>query len=183
MCRQSARNLQYETEKLFTRLAMRKAQKSFLESTTDSSVCSSLRPKVGKCFSNPVLEERKRQALDECRMQLVALGIEEANSDLDFLRSKFHKFFEDVKSSQPRETYVQLARLAKVTESRTLSSQSAKHKQKLLNHNNRLQLTDAPLPIPSPPTVERIAKHTDTKRAILKERNRRRRMKGKIKRK
>ena len=80
MCRQSIRDLRHETEKLSTRLAMRKAQKSFLESA-DTNVCTSLLPKVGKSFSNPVLEQRKRHFLDECRKQLVKLGIEAATSN------------------------------------------------------------------------------------------------------
>ena len=181
MCQQAIKNLRSTTLKLSSQLAMRKAQKLFLETASESNVCTSLRPKVGKRFSNPTLEARKSALLDECRKNLVKLGIEEASNDVQSLQNKYKKFFKSVEASQSKGTYIELSRLAKGTERKVLSIQHAKHKQKLEIHQ-RLQHTEGPIPIPNTPVVDRPPKHASTRKSNTQARNRRRRLKIKAQR-
>ena len=78
---------------LIDKLARRKSQYALLKSASGLDVCSSLRPKVGKIFTNPELEEKKIKCLENCRLELVGLAIEDAEKDLKDLNASYIDFF------------------------------------------------------------------------------------------
>ena len=86
-------NLKRSVESISSKLAHRKSQRSLLDLSIYNDICSSVRPKIGKIFIDPELERLKLQHLDECRRKLIEVSIQEADSDIVYLKSKYKDVF------------------------------------------------------------------------------------------
>ena len=52
-------NLKYSVQSISSKLAHRKSQRSLLDLAIQNDICSSIRPKIGKCFKDPELERQE----------------------------------------------------------------------------------------------------------------------------
>ena len=76
------------------KLAYRKSQRVFLDTVQHLNLCSSIRPKIGKIFSSPEFESLKKQYLEECRLKIAAVSLQEADSGIKNMKREFQRFFQ-----------------------------------------------------------------------------------------
>ena len=168
------------------KLARRKSQRSFLETTLKWDLCSSIRPKIGKSFSNDETELLKSQCLEDCRVKLVQLSIEDADQDILSLKKELKSTFESAELSLSLSDYMKLSKVSHSNESSILSSQMKKHHNKLL-HYCMDHFNHIPPGLSSLSSVyskpEKPIKHHVTVQKHSKQRNRLRRKKRSLKRK
>ena len=175
-------NIKHSIVSTSSKLAYRKSQRSLLDLARQSDICSSIRPKVGKVFLDPVLENLKLEHLDECRKKLLEVSILEADNDINSLKVRYQELFTEGQLNLTKKQYLSVSKLAKSTESKILLSQKSKHENKLIyghnNGNERLRtVLNAAHYHP-----ERTIKHKDTILQKRRLRNRRRRLKNRDKR-
>ena len=115
-----------------SKLAFRKSQRSLLDLAFQSDLCSSIRPRVGKVFSDPNLEQLKLKHLDDCRKKIIEVSIHEADTDISLLKSRFKNNFSEFQSSLDKKQYLEVCRLAKSIENKILSTQKRKYENKLI---------------------------------------------------
>ena len=164
-----------------SRLAHRKSQRSFLDTVLKWDLCSSVRPKIGKSFSSRVHESQKSEFLEECRVNLVKISIDEADSDISMLRKKFKDLLLSSQELQSKDEYGVVSWQAKRREN-FLNSQRKKHRNKLVFHCQRT-LDAVPNDVIGISDVyyipEKPIKHSETRRLKCNRKNRRRRLKEK----
>ena len=96
-----------------SKLAYRKSQRSFMDLALQSDICSSIRPKIGKVFVDPNLENLKQQHLDDCRKKLIEICIIEADSDLLSLKSTFKDVLTNSQNDLDKKQLLAVSKLAK----------------------------------------------------------------------
>ena len=162
------------------KLAYRKSQRSFLNSVQELDLCSSIRPKIGKVFSDPDLENLKNQYLDDCRLKIARISLQEANNDIIVLKQEFRNLFISCQNNLSQSDYLNLSRLAKSTENRILFSQKVKHENKIKRHVNAINIDNQVIQERLACKPEKSVKHNQTVQHKKLMRNRKRRMKCKL---
>ena len=169
---------------LTTKLGRKKSQRTLLQSSKQSDILTSIRPKVGKKFSNAVFEREKCECLERCRQELIDIAIKEADLDIQRLLSERNQLLIDIQDVLHKFEYSKLTKTLKRKEQNTIESTMVKHRNKFRNILNK----DSPPPntppsnLPPNPTISKPVKHIDTinrKKAI---RNKKSRLKAKQKR-
>ena len=162
------------------KLAYRKSQRNFLNSVQELDLCSSIRPKIGKVFSDPELEDLKNQYLDDCRLKIARISLEEANNDIIVLKQEFRNLFISCQNNLSQSEYLNLSRLAKSTENRILFSQKVKHENKIKRHVNAINIDNQVIQERLACKPEKSVKHNQTLQHKKLMRNRKRRLKCKL---
>ena len=151
-----------------------------LDLALQSDICSSIRPKIGKVFGDPILENLKLKHLDTCRKKLIEISILEADSDLLSLKSGYKEILTNSQKDLTKKQFLTISKLAKSTESKILKQQKKKHDNKIINLNNG---TDHLMSLNIEfYTREKVVKHRDTVLQKSRLRNQRRRMKSRVER-
>ena len=162
-----------------SKLSRRKSQLSLLESATNIDILSSIRPQVGKVFTNSEIEKKKLECLENCRVDLVKVAIEDAEKEIGELTANHAQLFETIHNEFPKSQYLKLCKAAKDIEHKILYINNKKHCKKI-NAATLKSSTKSCTYIP--PSAVRPVKHIDTKCRLSCERNRRRRTKDKLNR-
>lgn len=170
-------NLKHSVVSISSKLAYRKSQRSLLDIAIYNDICSSLRPKIGKNFTDPGLERLKLQYLDNCRRNLINISIQEADNDIESLKLQHKHLLTNSQNNITRKQYLSLSKLAKSTEIKILSWQKSKHENKLLYINNSVNYQTINISHYRP---EKTIKHRDTLLSKSIKRNRKRRLKNKV---
>ena len=72
----------------------------------DLDLFTSLRPKIGKTFVYPHLEEKKKEILDSCRKQLMELAKEELALDIEKEKTNLYNTYRVMKENNvPQKIY------------------------------------------------------------------------------
>lgn len=159
-----------QTQKLSKSLAHLKGKKQLLSNYGDVDIFTSLRPKMGKRYSDSCLEEKRLDAVRECRSKLIPLSLAEIDQEISDTRSKFDSTFVALSSSQISfDEYKKISKNAWQQE--LLSSQKVRksHERKV---NHLVQKLNIQFREGIPAKPEKKRKHKELKRLSNVEKNR-----------
>ena len=155
------------------RLARAKTQMDLLSNHFEKDLFSSIRPRIGKTFNSQTLEDKKQNILDQCRLQLMELGKEEAIANLRSTQEDHSKLVQEAQNL-PAEQYMDLMNHSYSYEKKLLQEFSKKHQKKVDTHVMRREKL-APPPVPPPDLKpEKKKKHHRTLKVRRKDRGRKR---------
>lgn len=89
-----------QTDKIISTIAHLKQKKRLLTEYGDVDMFTSLRPKIGKKFSDASLEEKRCSILDQCRSRMIPISLEEINQDIQKNRIQLQTLFGNLSHSQ-----------------------------------------------------------------------------------
>ena len=104
-----------------------------LTSQKNLDIFTSVRPKIGKTYKNPHLEEQAKYNLEKCRLSILDLSIKEAEENLLKARREFRQLFLSSQGKEPN-TYLKMSNFAYNEEKRHILRLRQKHEQKIKNH-------------------------------------------------
>ena len=171
---------------LTIKLGRKKCQRALLESSKETDILTSIRPKVGRIFSDAVFEKEKQECLERCRQELILLAIREADLVIQRLLTEREQLLIVIQDSLNSSDYFNLSKRLKRKEQNTIKSLMTKHENKfrnVLNTDNPPPNTPPPSNSPPSPTPSRLVKHIDTIRNKKAIRNKKSRLKAQLKRK
>ena len=172
MCRLPTPSTKEREKSLFdltTKLGHRKCQRALLESSMEIDLLSSLRPKVGKVFTEPELEREKVQLLEKCRQQLITLAIKDADRDIVKLVDDRSSMLKSFQGDMSKSRYSKLCNTLKMNERNVITTIDKKHQNRLHTARKRnssfVHTQIGPPPPPPPPSISRPDKHPETIRS------------------
>ena len=130
-------------------------------------------------FSKILNLRLKLQQLDNCRLGVIDISIQEADSDIESLKLRFKSFFANVQGNVSKQQFLNLSKLAKSTENSILLSQKRKHENKLFYAIRPQGTLLQTLVDPAHYKPERAIKHQETLNLKRRRRNQFRRVKCK----
>ena len=158
------------TQKLATSLAHLKEKKRLLSNYGDIDMFTSLRPKIGKRYSDPSLEEKRLNVLEECRSRLLPISVAEVDQEIADVENEFRSTFKSMAASQmTHKEYLKASNDAWKAELVTSQKIRKNHDRKINHFVKKLNVqfkaeTQAIKP-------EKKVKHVELKRLRNKERN------------
>ena len=89
-------NSKVQIEKVINTLAHLKEKKRLLTEYGEVDMFTSLRPKIGKRFSDSGLEQRRKDILMECRSKIIPLSLAEIDTEIAHDRGKLDSLYKNL---------------------------------------------------------------------------------------
>ena len=160
-----------QTDRLTTSIAHLKEKIRLLTKYGDVDMFCSLRPKIGKRFSDGALEERRLTVLRECRLKIVPISVEELDQEILSTRLNIENIFDEMSQSQmSHDEYMKISNDSQKMEIRIASEVQKDHTRKVNHFVRKLNVGAKESEAAMKP--EKKIKHIELKRQKNVEKNR-----------
>ena len=152
---------------LTKKLAQLKSQELLLLQFGDLDLFSSIRPKIGKHFTNPTYEKERDTILEESRKKLIIVGLKEKRDEIAEAEKKLNQLEESAQKLTLNE-YIKLCGKLRSEELKLSQSLTENIERKVNYYNERQGLENPAAPLAVKLQTKKRRKHQKTQRMLKK---------------